>query len=125
MKPTKFQSKHLIIALIIAAGFFLVMDLNARLNALNLKNQQFDVKSTEVAYLEATVNALHTQIAYATSEVAVEEWAREKGKMTLPGDVLVIPLPPKDMTPQPVVTEVATPEPLENWEVWRILFLGE
>ena len=125
MKPFQLQSKHLIIALVIAAGFYLVMDLNSRLNALNLKHQQFNSASTEVAQLEATVNALHTQIAFATSEVAVEEWAREKGRMTLPGDVMVVPLPPEHVTPQPVVTAAATPEPMENWEVWRILFFGQ
>ncbi|HZW05006.1 MAG TPA: hypothetical protein VFF68_13820 [Anaerolineaceae bacterium] len=124
MKPFRLQSKHLIIVLVIAAGFYLVMDLNSRLNALNLKTQQHNVASTEVAYLEATVNALHTQIGFATSEVAVEEWARERGRMTRPGDVLVVPLPPENVTPQPVVTVAATPEPMENWEVWRILFFG-
>jgi cell division protein FtsB len=125
MKGIKFNKKHIIIVAVLILSFLLVMDLNTRLADLNRLTEQRDLESTKVAHLYATQNMLHTQIAYATSEVAVEEWAREKGRLTRPGEVLVVPIPPGEITPGPMVVETPTPEPVSNIEVWRALFFGE
>jgi cell division protein FtsB len=110
---------------VIVLLFFLVMDLNGRVANLNRLTNERDMAGTEVAQLQSTADALTTQIAYATSEVAVEDWARDKGRMVRPGDVAIVPVAPEGYTPQPVVTVTPTLEPVENWQVWRILFFGK
>jgi hypothetical protein len=45
--------------------------------------------------------------------------------MALPGDQVIIPVAPKDVTPVPEVIVQPTPEPITNWKVWWALFFGE
>jgi cell division protein FtsB len=106
--------------------FYLVLDLNGRLQDMTRLTGDRDTAATEVAELEATVYSLNTQVAYATSDVAVEEWARQQGRLTRPGDVLIVPLPAEgEVTPQVQITPTVTPEPVQNWEIWRELFFKE
>ena len=72
--------------------------------------------------LKSTQVALETQIAYADSDKAVEEWARTYERKVLPGDQVIIPLPLRDVTSE--VNYLATPNPtdLENWQIWWDLF---
>jgi cell division protein FtsB len=105
--------------------FFLVMDLNTRLNELSrLTSQRNDAETVE-ANLQQTVYVLNTQIGYATSEAAVEEWAYEEGHMVRPGENLIIPLEPSGATQVPL--EIATPQvtQVSNWLIWKALFLGQ
>jgi hypothetical protein len=58
-----------------------------------------------------------TLIADAQSDEAVAEWARDEGKLILPGEVLVQPLAPTaaSATPEtPVYPAGAVP----NWRFW-------
>ena len=105
--------------------FFLVMDLNSRLNELSRLTSQRDQAATVVAELEATMGVLKTQVEYARSEGAVEEWAYSEGKMTRPGEILIIPLSPPGTTPQPVLLPTPVVKPVQNWEIWMALILGE
>jgi cell division protein FtsB len=68
--------------------------------------------------LSATQNALLDQIAYATSQAAVEEWAREDARWSQDGDFVVLPVPPAGVTPQPAASFQATPTPSTNWDKW-------
>ncbi len=105
--------------------FLLVMDLNSRLNELSRLSSQRDQAATVVAGLEGTLTVLKTQVEYARSEGAVEEWAYSEGKMVRPGEQLVIPLSPPGTTPQPILIPTATVEPVQNWEIWMALILGK
>lgn len=125
MKGFPLDKKKIFIGILIVLLFYLVMDLNARLANLDRLTDQRDRSSTDVAYLESTVSALHTQLAHATSEVAVEEWARQQGRLTRPGDVMVVPLSPGEVTQPAVIVPTATMEPVENWEYWYELFFGD
>lgn len=49
--------------------------------------------STEVAVLEAQVTALHAALATATTDAAVEQWARGEQQWARPGDHVIAPLP--------------------------------
>jgi cell division protein FtsB len=105
--------------------FFLVMDLNNRLNELSRLSAQRDDAQQVVDDLQSTLNILNTQIAYATSEGAVEQWAYEEGHMVREGENLVIPLEPEGATQAPLVVATATPQPVSNWDIWWALFLGK
>lgn len=105
--------------------FFLVMDLNNRLNELARLSQQQEKAATVISDLQSTLNSLDTQVAYANSAGAVEDWAYEEGHMTRPGENLVIPLVPVGTTPIAEVEATSTPEPVENWQVWLALISGK
>lgn len=105
--------------------FFLVMDLNGRLNELNRLSEQRSHSSTEVAVLQSTLNNLETQMYYSTSVSAVEQWAYEEGHMARPGDNVIIPIAPPGATQPPVFEPTPTPQPVNNWEIWMALILSK
>ncbi len=103
----------------------LMMNLNSRLNEyFRLSNERNRV-STQVSDLRATKVALETQAAYATSDAAVEDWARSEAHMAQPGDQVIVPLTPASQSTAPVTRTTPTPLTVQNWEVWWALFFGE
>lgn len=103
----------------------LFLDLNNRIGELYTLNDQRDRMRTQVSVMQATEKALRKQIAYATSEAAVEEWARQDNDLSKPGDKIVIPLPQPGYTVVPTVQPTPTIVVLENWQVWKLLLLGD
>lgn len=81
-------------------------------------NSQLGREEAKLTELAATQSALEDQIAYATSQAAVEEWAREDARWAQGGDFVVIPLAPEGVTPQPAAQFQATPTPSGNWDAW-------
>mgnify|MGYP005852972247 CR=1 FL=1 len=125
-RPTPFIKKqHIIVVLLVIMIGLLMIDLNARLDNLSRLRQQESELQTQVSVLVATDQFLATEVAFATSEAAVDEWARRLGHYYRPGDIPVIPLAPGDVTPERV--QLATPQPQvsSNWEVWQVLFFGK
>jgi len=120
--PFDLKKVGLVIAIVVL--FFLVMDLNTRLNELSRLTEQRDNAATVVSQLQNTLDVLDTQVAFATSEGAVEQWAYGEGHMARPGEQLVVPLSPPGTTPIPVFIPTPTVMPVENWEVWKALILG-
>jgi len=125
MKSIQFDKKRIIVVAGLVLLFFLMVDLNSRLNDLYRLTRERDSMRTEIANLTGTAVGLETQIAYATSDVAVEQWAREEGMLVRPGDQLIVPIAPADATPVPVVAPQATQPAMKNWQVWWALFFGE
>ncbi|MEA4908141.1 MAG: hypothetical protein GYA17_16635 [Chloroflexi bacterium] len=120
----KINRKQLIVAGLLVLFVFLMMDLNNRLSELSrLSSEQGEI-STEVMALRQTEVYLYTQEAYATSEVPVEEWAREKG-LVRPGDVAIVPLAPENVTATPQASPTPTPQRYSNWDIWWMLFFGQ
>jgi cell division protein FtsB len=103
----------------------LMMDFNNRLSELLNLNEQKDKVIVKVTALAITARALDTQIAYATSEAAVGEWARQEGHMAKPGDIPIVPLAPVGYTPQPTPTQMMVATQVSNWEVWWAVIFGE
>jgi hypothetical protein len=120
-----FDVKKIVLAVVAIVLFFLVMDLNNRLNELSRLSAQQEKASTVIAVLQNTLNALDTQVAYANSEGAVEDWAYEEGHMTRSGEDLVIPVSPPGTTPIPEIVISATPAPVANWQIWLELITGK
>lgn len=125
MPKIPFNLKKVVLGIVAIVLFFLVMDLNNRLNELSRLSEQQEKASTVIAVLQNTLNALDTQVAYSNSAGAVEDWAYEEGHMTRPGENLVIPLSPPGTTPIPEVIVVVTPQPVANWQIWLALISGK
>ena len=100
------------------------MGLSARVNELNQLTEQYEMMKTDVFALQATNNDLETSITYATSVDAVDEYARERGYMVKPGDVLVVPISPNIETPEPDIVPETTIEHISNWKIWYQLFFS-
>src|SRR5512142_1731328 len=100
-----------IFAVVMLALF--MMNLNSRLTEYFRLSGERDRLGTQVAYERATKVALDTQVAYATSDRAVEDWARDEAHMARPGDKVIIPLTPVGQTPVPVVVVTPTPTTVE------------
>lgn len=111
------------------AGVFLlilfVIEFNTRLEELNRLNDQRDEVRALATQVIQTQSALQTQVAYAESTEAVEEWARTDGRYVQEGDQPVIPLEVPGSSPVVVNTPVPIPTPLQNWEIWWTLFFEE
>ena len=103
----------------------LFLDLNNRIGELYTLTRQRDLMHTQVNVLQSTEKALRKQIAYATSESAVEEWARQDNNLSQSGDKVVVPLPQPGYTAIPTIQPTPTMVVLENWQVWSLLFLGD
>ncbi|MEN6572450.1 MAG: hypothetical protein ABFD24_11455 [Anaerolineaceae bacterium] len=120
-----FDYKKIVLIAVGVVLFFLVMDLNSRLNELNRLSVQKDRSSTQVAVLQATLDHLETQMYYSTSVSAVEQWAYEEGHMALPGDHVVIPVAPPGATSPPVFEATPTPQVVTNWDIWMMLLFNK
>ncbi len=123
--PRKFDYRKILLVGIGVVLFFLVMDLNSRLNELNRLSEQRGHSATQVAVLQSTLNNLETQMYYSTSVSAVEQWAYEEGHMSRPGDNVIIPVAPPGSTPAPVFEPTPTPQPVSNWDIWMALILNK
>ncbi|MCI0610659.1 MAG: hypothetical protein L0Z71_16560 [Anaerolineae bacterium] len=104
---------------------FIVLEFNRRLEELNMLNRQHELVQTQATQAIQTQLALQTEVAYAGSNAAVEEWARTDGHYIQDGDLPVVPIgqpgdaPIESSTPTPAPTQMA------KWEVWWSLFFGE
>jgi hypothetical protein len=104
---------------------FVMMTLFGRISELARLVNQRNAVSTEIGNLEKTHVYLQTQVAYATSVRAVEDYAREEGHMALPGDKIIVPLPLPGETPQPKTVPVPTLKKYPAWQIWWALFFDQ
>lgn len=116
--------RRVVIVIGILVLVFIVLEFNRRLEELNMLNAQSKLVEMQATQAVQTQLALQTQVAYAGSSAAVEEWARTDGHYIQDGDLPVVPLgqpgsaPIEASTPTPVPTQPA------KWEVWWDLFFG-
>ncbi len=123
MKVPNFSWRYALIIIGFVVLAILVMDFNNRMSALRRLSTR---KEGVLAQLEGqiqTQDSLQTQIAYATSDASVIEWAYEEGSMVRPGDVPVVPLAQVAGTPVPTPTPVVVLTPIANWQFWLWLFV--
>jgi cell division protein FtsB len=124
MKTGKSGWRYALLALGLVVLAAMVMDFNRRTADLRRLTAEKEAVSAQVTSLVETQNGLKEQVAYATSDAAVMEWAYQDGHMIRPGDVPVIPVPADQATPAPTPTPAATQVQTSNWEKWLILFTG-
>lgn len=103
--------------------FAVAFDFSRRLSEQQRLTSAAATLGAEVALLETEQAALRTQVAYATTDAAVVEWAYQYGRMVRPGEVLVVPIiPTPASTPTPAPPPTQTPVP--NWWLWWQEFFG-
>ncbi len=125
MKRFPLNDRRLLIVAILIILVLLMMNFSNRLgDLLRLNGEKAQMQAT-VDMLSGTEAALETQIAYATSEVAIIDQARTEGKLIKPGDIQVVPIAPADSTPEPTLLMAPTPTEVQNWQRWYALFFGE
>jgi cell division protein FtsB len=125
MIKINYDKKQLIIIVLIVMFFFMLFGLNTRLSELfHLTDQQASMQ-TKVTSLKNTEMALSTQIAVATSNIAVEAWARDQGHMAQPGDNVIIPIQPSSSPAMGSFGSTATPKTSENWQIWWDLIFAK
>ena len=123
MMKTLWEARKKIIGLgAVVLLILLMMNLNSRLNEYFHLSSERDKLSTEVSSLQMTRIALDTMEAYATSDQAVEDWARDEARMAHPGDQVIVPLTPANQTSEPVIEVTPMPTTVENWQFWWALF---
>jgi hypothetical protein len=115
--------------ILIFAGIFililLVIEFNTRLEELNRLNDQRDEVRAQATLAIQTQISLQTQVAYAGSTAAVEQWARTEGHYIQNGDQAVIPIGQPGSDPVLVETPVPVSTPMNNLQEWWVLFFGK
>jgi hypothetical protein len=117
----KWRNILIVIGLVLAV--VLLVDFNRRMEELNRLTTQLNAVRVEATAVIQTQTALAGQVAYATSDVAVEEWAYDN-KMVQPGEHPVGVVPSVNVTPTPEPTLVPQVNDLPNWRIWWELFFG-
>jgi cell division protein FtsB len=105
-------------------GILILGDLNSRMADARRLERDARALQTEVSGMEAQAALLATQVAQATSESLVEEWARREGKMVREGEHLIVPLPPTGTAAAPATRTTPFAPPPSNWDVWWALLTG-
>ncbi len=123
MKRTWLGWKYALLVIGLIVLTLLIMDFNNRMAELSRLSDKREDVAVDATSLVQTQLQLETQIAYATSGGAVEEWAYEEGHMVREGENLVIPLEYPGYTPEVTIIPTATPVPKSNWQIWVSLFL--
>lgn len=103
----------------------IMVELNSRLEELNRLNDQLDQVRVAATHSVQTQVALQTQLAYAGSSQAVEEWARTEGHYMQEGDQPVVPVGQPGSDPIVITTPTPIPTPMQNWQVWWGLFFSK
>ena len=120
------SAKYIVVIVGLVLLALLVIIFNNRMaEQRQLVAQAEDIR-TELHALQQTEANLDAQIAYATSDLAVEEWAYQEARWVREGDQPVVPVPKSQATPV-VAPAAEPPEPVtySNWQVWWALFFDE
>jgi hypothetical protein len=121
----KFKWQHLLMAVGLVVLIVMVVDFNRRLGELDrLTAQQGTVRAQGTAVMQ-TQNALMTQLTYANSTQAVEDWAYQDGHWIRPDEKPIGILPAGNVTPTSILAPVATDQAQPNWRIWWELFFGK
>ena len=99
MRKLVFSDRRLLVVATLVILVLLMMNFSNRLGDLLRLNAERDQMQATVNVLSATEASLQTQIAYATSVVAVIERARSEGRLIKSGDVAVVPEAPAGSAP--------------------------
>ncbi len=119
-----FKWRNILIVIGLFLAVVLLVDFNRRMEELDRLTAQLNAVRVEATAVIQTQTALAGQVAYATSDVAVEEWAYGN-KMVRPGEHPVGVVPGANVTPTIEPTLLLQVEGLPNWRIWWELFFGD
>jgi cell division protein FtsB len=116
----------LIAALILVVP--LTVDINRRMGVIRRMRQEEALFIQELANVQQEHEALQAELEFVRSDGYLEQWARVEARMTLPGEVAVIPLLAESSDPLAPESENSPPpndaaRPID--EQWHRLFFDE
>ena len=114
--------RYVILVVVLVVAAFLVMDFNSRTADLNRLTTEHAVVKAELEKKAGTKAALEGQIAFATSEAAVYQWAYEN-HMVRKGDYPIIPVNGAQATALPTPQPISNQRVMSNPDRWLLLFL--
>jgi hypothetical protein len=119
----KVKWRNILIVMGLFVAVVLLVDFNHRMEELDRLSTQLNSVRLEATAIIATQTALAGQVAFATSDVAVEQWAYDN-KMVRPGEHPVSVVPGGNTTPTPGPTGSAPGGDVPIWRIWWELFFG-
>lgn len=109
----------------VVIGLSVIIDFNRRIQSEQRIAAQAAQLRAEVTSLAATQVALTTELAYATSDAYVANWAHSEGRYGRPNEVFVVPVPANSAASTPVPLAAAAETPPSNFQIWWTLFFGD
>jgi hypothetical protein len=119
----KFKWRNVLIVLGLVLAVVLLIDFNRRMEELDSLTAKLDSVQAEGTSVMQTQVALVTQVAFATSDQAVEQWAYQN-KMVRDGEHAIQLEPSGTITATPVPVPVPQAQALPTWRIWWELFFG-
>ena len=119
----KIKWRNILIVIGLFVAVVLLVDFNHRMEELDRLSGQLNSVRAEATAIIATQNALAAQVAFATSDGAVEQWAYDN-KMVRPGEHPVSVVPGAVITPTPGPTSTPPGGDIPTWRIWWELFFG-
>lgn len=116
-------------AAILSIGLILAINFSSRIAAGQPLQAAYTRVGDEIEQLKTQQAQLTAQRDYVLSDAYVAQWARADGKMILPGEVLIVPVPSgavAEVTPEPLASSEQVraqndqPQPWTLW--WQIFF---
>jgi len=102
----------------IALLLLVLFGFSQRIAEYSRLNAQLERESGRITELAATEEHLLYEIGFATSQAAVEQWAREEARWAREGDFPIIPLPPPNYTPEAQSDEETASSSSSTWDLW-------
>ena len=115
-------------AAILSIGLILAINFSARIAAGQPLQEAYNRVVSDIDTLKEQQATLTAQRDYVMSDAYVEQWARSDGKMILPGEVLVVPVPSGEEAaataePQVSIQDIhTTPAQTQPWVLWWQIF---
>jgi hypothetical protein len=125
VKSLKRSGKIVVLLVMMSFLVLVILGFNHRVAQYRQLAEEAERLEVSVTMLQRTQIYLETQVAYATSEASVEQWAYQDGRWIREGDHLVVPYSSVEQTPTPRPQLEATPQALATWEIWRMLFFEQ
>lgn len=119
----KFKWRNVLIVLGLVLAVVLLIDFNRRMEELDSLTAKLDSVQAEGTAVMQTQVALVTQVAFATSDQAVEQWAYQN-KMVRDGEHAIQLEPSGTITATPVPAPGPQAQALPTWRIWWELFFG-
>ena len=119
----KFKWRNVLIVLGLVLAVVLLIDFNRRMEELDSLTAKLDSVQAEGTSVMQTQVALVTQVAFATSDQAVEQWAYQN-KMVRNGEHAIQLEPSGTITATPVPAPITQVQALPTWRIWWELFFG-
>lgn len=122
------SSVQVMFATILSIGLILAINFSSRISEGQPLQEAYNRVVAEIGSLQAEharLTALRDQVL---GDAYVEQWARSDGKMVLPGEVLIIPVPSRstvEATPEPQFnfdTAAVPPSQPQPWLLWWQIF---